>query len=153
MSDSTAVGVRGIVRRKHQVDFTNTKSKTRQQESEATDINTMYERATRGVPIRVMNSPGIFGDFTNVEDFKTMRDQLAELTSEFNQLPAHTRAYFDNDPENLVQAITDPSEAEQLREFGLIPEGADEAEAAPTPERGETAADLPLEPDAEPPAA
>ncbi len=60
-----------------------------------------------------------FADTTG-NDFQETMDTIAKTTQSFEQLPAETRAFFNNDIPAFLDFIRDPKNAEQMIELDLI---------------------------------
>jgi len=63
---------------------------------------------------------GRFGDFTSAVDAHESANRVTRLNSEFNALPAHVRAKFNNSPIELVVWLEDPKNKKEGIELGLI---------------------------------
>lgn len=66
------------------------------------------------------------GDFTGINDFHAAMNQLRNTQENFNALPAHIRAEFDNDPGKMLLAAQDPKNTERFAELGMLTEKATE---------------------------
>ena len=62
-----------------------------------------------------------YGDTTLLPDYETACNLVANVTSEFGELPSKVRAEFNNDPRFLLEALgsTEPSVVARLEELGL----------------------------------
>jgi len=119
-------------------------SLTRQDQADECDVNKIMERfeATGYLPSVTGREP-IYADFTSVPN--NMMDAMAQMhlaTDAFMTLPAVVRREFDNDPAMFVDFASDPSNLDQLREWGLakpspkpapvpVPEAPDRPAPAP----------------------
>lgn len=106
-------------------------SKTRQSDLASTDINNIvarYERA--GLPLPTEESR--FLDVSELPDFRSVLDQMNRATEYFMQLPAKSRAMFDNDVTIFLDRVNDPAQLELLVEAGVIPK--DEVKVVETAE-------------------
>ena len=75
-----------------------------------------------------------YGDFTNVTEFRDVVDRIKVANDDFSKLDAETRAKFGNKPEFLIAFLSDPANAQEAIEMGLIPgEKAQEKPAEPEP--------------------
>jgi len=82
-----------------------------QQFAADSDINVIMRRfgATGELPYRV--DMGLFGDFTEIEDFDSAVARVDRARDEFYKLPAEVRERFDNDPGELYK---------RAQEIGLV---------------------------------
>ena len=77
-------------------------SLTIQEQKDQTDINKILAKyAKTGVIEHVSKYEGQYGDVTGL-DYLTMQNQIASVNSMFMDLPAKTRAKFDNDPAKFL---------------------------------------------------
>lgn len=97
-------------------------SLTRQSEAAECDINKIMERFDRTgqLPISFKHQP-TYGD-ARIVDFQTAKQIVIEAQNQFNELSAEARKYFNHDPQNLLNAIADTSEAnvKHLLKLGII---------------------------------
>lgn len=80
-----------------------------------------------------------FGDFSDVTDFQTAQNAVARTTEYFESLPSRIRASFNNNPQDFLNALNDPSQRAKLEELGFVapseaksPESSDKPSAAPS---------------------
>lgn len=92
---------------------------TQQNTREQTDINYIVATFARsGIMPQPTRLP-TYGDFTGVSDFREAMQLVQEATDAFNSLPADARAYFDNDPANLLDYIENSPDPQILADLGL----------------------------------
>lgn len=84
-----------------------------------TDINRIVETWVRTGMAPVTNVEALSGDFSNVDDYRTMLDKISRAKAEFMTFDADVRSYFKNDPANLIAALSDESQSSKLVEFGI----------------------------------
>lgn len=107
------------------------RSKCRQSELDATDINQIVERFERGgVPLPVGENR--FLDVSEVPDFRSALAQVQRANEYFAALPAKSRAMFQNDPAAFLDRVNNPHELQLLVDAGVIP--ADEVKVPEAPE-------------------
>lgn len=97
-------------------------SRTRQADTNKTDINAIVGRyVAHGV---VPQAPGTarYGDFSSGMDFKTAMDKVTAAQSEFNALPSQIRAHVNHDPGAFLDMVLDASRKDELIELGLLPQ-------------------------------
>lgn len=99
------------------------KSLAQQHERDETDINVIVKRfgVTGQLPQRTL--PPLFGDFTDVVDFRQAQDKIREAQEAFDSLPAEVRFRFDNDPASFVEFASDEGNLDELRKMGLAKAG------------------------------
>lgn len=116
------------------------KSRTQQQFAEESDINTIVNRflKTGQLPDNVRVPQ--YGDFTEVMDFQTAMNAVREAQESFDRLPGQMRARFHNDPQELLEFVSDADNYDEALKLGLVqprPEPAPVPEApAPVPPTG-----------------
>lgn len=97
----------------------NQPSETQQTDAEEADINFIMEKYQKTGMVQGVLQPGIYGDFTNVPDFKTAQEMLKEANDAFMAVPAKLRARFNNDPQEFIDFATNPENIAELRKLGL----------------------------------
>lgn len=96
-------------------------SMTRQEFAEECDINTIMSRydAYLSDPMKSVREP-MYIDFTELPDSLMGTMALVQAASDaFYTLPAVVRREFDNDPVMFADYAADPTNVEQMREWGL----------------------------------
>lgn len=102
------------------IDFSDDPGLTRQEFAEECDINTIMERYERsGVVSHVNRAEPVFLDTTLYKGLQASMDAFKEAEMAFLALPAKVRREFDNDPQKFVDYAVDPTNVEQMREWGL----------------------------------
>lgn len=104
----------------------NDEPRTQQQFKDQCDINKIVARFTRDNGIdasQLVGFPagGMFGDFTDVPDLRTMHERLAKAEAAFYTFPSKIRSKFDNDPLRFIEWFDDPKNDGEKRELGLLP--------------------------------
>lgn len=123
-------------------------SYTQQQFKEESDINEIMRRFGQGETIGPDYRTPLTGDFTGITDFTTAMQRATEAQSNFMQLPADLRERFANDPQRLLNFVSDEANRDEGIKLGLInapPEktrdviqAIDEMKAALTPQPPKT---------------
>ena len=90
-----------------------------QEMSSDTDINRIVETWVRTGMAPATSAEALSGDFSDVDDYRTMLDKLNRAKAEFMTFDADVRSYFKNDPANLIAALSDESQTSKLVEFGI----------------------------------
>lgn len=94
-------------------------SRTVQSAKADSDINVIVKR------FRVTGQmPGSFrmpqyGDYEGVNDFQSAMNALRAAEEGFAQLPADVRKKFGNDPQNFLDFVSNPENADAMVELGL----------------------------------
>lgn len=95
-------------------------SMTQQHLKEECDVNSILEKYRRTGYIGHINPrAGQSGDFSNLQDFKQNLDMVKSAYSMFENLPAHVRKRFANDPANLIDFINDSQNTDEAIKLGL----------------------------------
>ena len=96
-------------------------SRTKQAFAEECDINQiMLKYKNTGLLTHVNNAQAQYGDFSNVPDYHTALNQIQSAQDSFLALPAHIRAKFNNDPQDLIQYLNDETNYDDALKLGLI---------------------------------
>lgn len=84
------------------------------------DINVIVRRAMRtGVwPNKRMEVP-VFGDFTNIPDYRSAQQLIVETTEQFEKIPARIRERFHNSVDEFVAFVSNPENSEDVVKMGL----------------------------------
>ena len=95
-------------------------SLTQQHFKDETDINNILRQFNiTGLLPEAPLSPR-YGDFTGIVDYHTALNAVIAAEDDFMALPAHLRARFQNDPENLINFLNDESNKDEAIQLGLI---------------------------------
>lgn len=94
-------------------------SMTIQSQALDTDINEIVRRY--GITGQFPENHRIpeYGDFTEIKDFQSAIAAIETAQTNFMQLPANTRAFFDNNPQKLLEFCANPANIEQARQMHL----------------------------------
>lgn len=109
------------------------KTRTQQHFKEECDINTIVQRfgLTGELPTTVQTPT--YGDYTGIFDFQSAMNKVVEAQQNFMTLPAKIRARFHNDPQELLEFVTDESNRPEAEKLGLVERAPQPTEASPTP--------------------
>jgi hypothetical protein len=99
---------------------TGTEGGAKQSFKEECDINTIVKRFGIGYEMPDNVRAPEYGDFTGVDSFHAMVNTVAHTREQFELLPAHIRAFHNNDPVKYVEYSLDPKNRAQLKEWGLL---------------------------------
>lgn len=99
-------------------------SRTKQSFKEECDINNIMKRFKKTMGVDYLSKyqgyvSGEFGDFSNVVDYRSAIEQVAQAGEVFMALPAKVRAKFENDPAQFLDFCHDPANADELVALGL----------------------------------
>lgn len=96
-------------------------SLTRQSEADSCDINKIMERFDRTGQLPISMKQPQFGD-ARIVGFQEAKQIVIQAQEAFNELPAKARAHFGHDPQNMLNALADNSEANvnKLLEMGIL---------------------------------
>lgn len=98
------------------------KSRTRQSFRDECDINKIMKRV-QGRMINVSTNPKvpIYGDFSDIPNYTDMLNKTIKVRNYFMSLPAMVRAKFENDPQQLIDFVSDPKNLKEARDLKLLP--------------------------------
>lgn len=95
-------------------------SQTQQHFKEDADINTIVRRFGLTGQVPENYRAPLLGDFSDVMDFQTAMNAVANASAQFMQLPPELRARFNNDPNALVYFMADENNHAEAVRLGLI---------------------------------
>lgn len=96
-------------------------SKTRQADLDASDINKIVKRFERDGIMPMGSREGVYLDVSEVGDYRSALEQVRRADEYFSELPAGSRAMFDNDPAKFLDVVNDPDQLDLLVKAGVIP--------------------------------
>ncbi len=118
-------------------------SMTQQQFKDEADINTIMARYQKtGVlvdPLTQVTRKPMFDDFSELGDFRDHQQAVVDAQEMFMQLPSKLRARFSNDPAELLQWLSNPSNKDEAIELGLFSKPS--AETPEMPLKGEVSSE------------
>lgn len=94
-------------------------SMTDQQYRDECDIDMILKRYKVGQPLPQTARKGVYGDFSDVQDFASCLDRVKSAMDDFASLPAELRARFGNDPRAYYEYVLDPANQEECVRLGL----------------------------------
>jgi len=105
-------------------------SMTKQEFGKESDINTIIDRWTKtGLLSSVNTGTPFYGDVSEVPDFRGSLEIVRRTEQAFQELPPALRERFENDPQKLIDFVTDPKNQEEAAKLGLIKKGGTPASA------------------------
>lgn len=102
------------------------KSLTQQSFKDECDINVIVERFGLTGEMPQVRELGEYGDFTGIFDFQTAMNTIRQAQEAFDAWPAHIRARFHNQPQELLDFLADEENRPEAVKLGLV--------AAPPPQ-------------------
>ena len=99
------------------------------------DINNILARhKAGGIVTHVNANAGRFADVSEVGDYRTSMDRVADARGFFSQLSSEIRREFDNDAASFLDFILDPANVDRVAELGLTKVVEPVVEPAEAPE-------------------
>ena len=97
-------------------------SLTEQSHKKSCDINHIVTAATANPMLLADPAPDrkVFRDFSSGDDYLELQNKLCEARSMFYDLPAELRDHFEHDPAKVIDFVSDPYNAMEAHEMGLI---------------------------------
>lgn len=95
-------------------------SLARQEFQAECDINTIVKRFGLDGKMPTNVRRPMYGDFTSVNDFREALHAIEAARSSFASMPARVRARFENDPARFVEFCSNPANAAEAAELGLV---------------------------------
>lgn len=97
------------------------RSRTKQSFAKACDINEIMKSWERsGVITHVRNAPGVYEDFSGVEEYDQAMIKIRRAQEAFATLSPSVRRFFNNDPAELIRFVDDPENSPQAESLGLF---------------------------------
>jgi phage internal scaffolding protein len=95
-------------------------SLTQQHQADQADINYIINQfnVTGVLPVSPVSPQ--YGDFTGVGDYQSALNAVMAMEDEFLALPANIRARFENDPEQLLDFMSNDKNRDEAIKLGLI---------------------------------
>lgn len=95
--------------------------RTKPEFKESCDINHILSRYVNTGQIPIHQKPPLYGDFSEVKDYRESLNLLIEAENNFNDLPSKIRKRFDNDPAKFLEFMDNPDNEAEMRELGILP--------------------------------
>lgn len=118
-------------------------SMTKQSFKQESDINFITSRYLKTGILPNLSQNPVYADITSV-DFLDMQNLIADVRSEFDELPAKIRRKFDNDPYQMLRWLDDPENRESAIKLGIV--SVEPPKAAPSAPPASPAPPAPPEP-------
>lgn len=94
-------------------------SLTQQSDASETDINVIVARYTKTGQLPQIQDGARWGDFSEVNDYRSALDRITELKAAFYEIPAAIRDKFDNDPAKFCEFAENPDNVDEMVKMGL----------------------------------
>lgn len=106
---------------------------TKQSFRDECDINNIVSRwnKTGVVGSSFNNTPGYYGDVSNVADYHASLNLVLAATQGFNALPSSLRERFNNDPAQLLGFLDNPENRDEAIALGLVAKPSEATAAQP----------------------
>lgn len=128
---------------------TGSESRVKKSQQASTDINNIVEKWLRqGAPAGGLwqnRRPPQYADFSNVNEYHEMLNQVRGAEADFEELPADVRARFGNKVENLIEWLANHENAEEALEEGITKPETEGRELAQTVEQNTSEVSTPTE--------
>ncbi len=96
------------------------RTRTKQSEAKATNINTIVSQYDRTGLLPTDGREALYADVADAPDYRTALDLIGKADELFMGVPATLRARFDNDPAVFLDWTSDPANRDEMVELGLI---------------------------------
>lgn len=94
-------------------------SLTQQQYKDDCDVNIIMERYMKTGMMPQSVAPMLEGDFSNLPSYAEAMQTVIDAQDMFMEIPAKIRLKFENDPQQLINYLADPSNDEEAIKLGL----------------------------------
>lgn len=116
--------------------FCKDKGRTRQEFVKDCDLNRIVDKYTKtGVlPFQGREKLGIYADVSELPDYKSALDFVMSARDSFAELNPNIRKRFHNNPQELLEFLSDSNNDEEARKLGLVkPKRPDVKDTKPLP--------------------
>ncbi len=96
------------------------RTRTKQSEAKATNINTIVAQYDRTGLLPSDGREALYADVADAPDYRTALDLIEQADKLFMDIPAAVRARFENDPAIFLDWTSDPENRNEMIEMGLI---------------------------------
>lgn len=102
------------------------KSKVKQSETAACDINTIVAKYQKTGAVAHINQHGAEYGFASGLDFSESMRLVTQAQRMFDELPSSVRNHFKHDPGDFLDCVNDPERVDEMVELGLVAKPAPE---------------------------
>lgn len=106
-------------KRKQVLTIMNQPSLTKQEFAYEQDINNIIKKFHTTGELPKMRQ-GFYADVSEIPDYHEAMNIVARANQNFASLPSQLRTKFDNDPSKMLEWISDPQNAQEAVELGLL---------------------------------
>lgn len=109
------------IKLKSDLSFTGDKGVTKQADLKESDINLLFKRFEKtGTLPSMIAKEGKYGDFSEVPDYQEAVEIVITAREQFDNLDAHVRNRFDNDPAKFLEFATNEKNLDEMEKLGLL---------------------------------
>lgn len=96
-------------------------SRTQQHHRDHVNINNIVAKYRKGELVTHINkNQGFYGDFAHLPDYAEALQTVIYAQDAFQGLPADLRKRFGNDPQQLIEFLSDSNNLEEATKLGLV---------------------------------
>lgn len=96
-------------------------SKTQQHLKQDCDVNCILEKYRKtGMISHLRGGTPQYGDFSQIQDFRTNLELVQNAQMAFDALPSNVRKRFQNDPSQMMDFLSDDSNYDEALKLGLV---------------------------------
>ncbi len=129
------------------VDFSGTKSRTKQSMRDECDVNLIMRKWRKtGEMEHLSKGPARYGDFTNADDYLLACNRVLEAQAAFDALSSRVRDRMNNNPAELLAFLEDPKNLDEAIELGLVTKPAEKPTEKTAVKEGEPPQNEPSKP-------
>lgn len=104
------------------LDCSESEIRTKQSFKRECDINHILAKYRKtGLLDHVQKYQGRYEDITSAVDYQTALNVMLDAESAFNTLPSEVRKKFSNSPSDFLTFVSNPDNADEMANLGLIP--------------------------------
>lgn len=94
-------------------------SLTVQSAAEDCDLNVIMKRFGIGAALPVNPRPPMYGDFTEIGDYRSALNAVRNAEMAFMEFPAELRARFANNPQMMLEFVENPANYDEAVKLGI----------------------------------
>ncbi len=142
--------LRAKTNKNNPVSFKDYPSMTEQAHKDDVDIHVIMKKFKQtGIITHVNAAQGTYMDYSNNLDYHEAQNIIADAKSLFETVPAHIRKDFQNDPQQFINFMQDPTKTKEIEAYGLDAShlSKDPDKASDTTSQANTPPPAPAEPE------
>jgi len=97
--------------------FNSEKSMAQKSFKDRVNVNNIMKKYTYK---QLPDIPSVVADFSGLGDFHEMSNAVAKARGSFASLPSHLRNRFENDPQKLIDFVSDRKNLDEAVKLGLV---------------------------------